>query len=307
MKKVFAVLLVALLVSVLAGAGLFQDGTRTFFVQGENVSGSSTILDGKPDANVTIQSPKPKAYSEDTVVLEFTIETHIERIWDFTGTLFDPWFRWGCVLDYDLDAVVAAFTDGDWHDALRSGVPLNNVGAVLSRFGGGYVGNATLEGLAQGWHNVTVWVRVERNYLSFGAYNGTVFSTVSFNVDLTPLSISILSPEPRRYEESNVSLVCSINEATSVLRYSLDGQGNVTLAGNTTLTGLSDGDHNVTVYGVDKFGNPGTSEIREFTVEVPEFEPFADTLLVAAVVVAAVVACSVLLVYFIKFKKRRAP
>jgi len=140
------ILLSALLFSAMIGTRLVQNGTRDFFVQGEDVSGSSTIIDGKPDVNLTIQSPEPKAYSEDTVALGFTVETDIEYIWDFTGTLFDPWFRWGCVLDYDLDAVVATFTNGDLFEALRSGVPVNKVGAVLSRFDGGYVGNATLGG-----------------------------------------------------------------------------------------------------------------------------------------------------------------
>jgi len=147
---------------------------------------------------------------------------------------------------------------------------------------------------------VTVWVRVELDYLSFGAYNGTVFSTVSFDVDLTPLSISVLSPEPITYETSNVSLVFAVNEATSMLRYSLDGQDNVTLTGNTTLTGLPTGSHNVTVYGQDVYGNPGTSEAVTFTVA----EPFPTTLVAVAIaVIVAAVVCVGLLFYFKKSKR----
>jgi len=50
----------------------------------------------------------------------------------------------------------------------------------------------------------------------------------------------------------------------------LDGQENVTIAGNTTLVGLSSGVHNVTVYACDDAGNVGSLETLTFTVAKPE-------------------------------------
>jgi hypothetical protein len=47
--------------------------------------------------------------------------------------------------------------------------------------------------------------------------------------------------------------------------YSLDGQDNVTVTGNATLSGLSSGLHNVTVYANDTAGNMGVSETIKFT------------------------------------------
>jgi hypothetical protein len=79
--------------------------------------------------------------------------------------------------------------------------------------------------------------------------------------------------------------------------YSLDGDDNVTVAGNATLTGLAYGYHNVTVYAIDKLGNIGTSETVFFTLS----EPFPTTLVVAFVLIVAVV-CIGLTVYF---KKRK--
>jgi hypothetical protein len=47
--------------------------------------------------------------------------------------------------------------------------------------------------------------------------------------------------------------------------YSLDGQENVTIAGNTNLTGLSHGAHFVTVYANDTADNMGSSDTVHFT------------------------------------------
>ena len=49
----------------------------------------------------------------------------------------------------------------------------------------------------------------------------------------------------------------------------MDGQDNVTVTGNVTLAGLSDGWHNVTVYAEDSLGNMGASETIIFNVASP--------------------------------------
>jgi len=49
--------------------------------------------------------------------------------------------------------------------------------------------------------------------------------------------------------------------------YSLDGEDNVTIAGNTTLAGMSDGTHNLVVYAEDIAGDVGASETIAFTVD----------------------------------------
>jgi hypothetical protein len=79
----------------------------------------------------------------------------------------------------------------------------------------------------------------------------------------------------------------------SRVSYSLDGQNNVTVVGNTTLTGLPSGEHNVTVYAEDTVGNIRASPTMFFTVKA---EPFPITMvaisgasLTAVVAVAAVV------------------
>jgi hypothetical protein len=47
--------------------------------------------------------------------------------------------------------------------------------------------------------------------------------------------------------------------------YSLDDQSNITIAQNTTLTGLLDGTHRIIIYANDTFGNMGASEMVYFS------------------------------------------
>jgi hypothetical protein len=118
--------------------------------------------------------------------------------------------------------------------------------------------------------------------------------------DTVPPRISILLPENKVYNASSVLLTFLIYEAFSSMSYSLDGQDNVTIAGNTTLSELPNGSHNLTVYVTDRSGNTGASETIYFNVEVPE--PFPTTLFIASVITVAVVGAG-LIIYFKKCKR----
>jgi PKD repeat protein len=52
--------------------------------------------------------------------------------------------------------------------------------------------------------------------------------------------------------------------------YSLDGQVNTTITGNTTLTSLSEATHNVVVYANDTSGNMGKSNMVSFNIQLPK-------------------------------------
>jgi multisubunit Na+/H+ antiporter MnhC subunit len=97
----------------------------------------------------------------------------------------------------------------------------------------------------------------------------------------------------------------TVNESFSRISYVLDYQDNITIAENTTLTDLSNGYHNVTVYAIDSAGNTGTSETIYFNVEVPE--PFPTTLVATASGVSVAVVGLALLVYLKKRSKGRSP
>jgi hypothetical protein len=119
-----------------------------------------------------------------------------------------------------------------------------------------------------------------------------------------PPKISIISPVNEAFNEafneSSVPLLFTVDKQVSWLGYSLDGHDNVTVSGNTTISELTRGLHNVTVYAKSTFGNEGASETVAFTVA---FESFPTVHVLVVSVATATVVCVALLVYF---KKRRA-
>jgi len=119
--------------------------------------------------------------------------------------------------------------------------------------------------------------------------------------------VSILSfEEQEKYDLGDVPLEFGLNRPAVWMGYSLDGQANVTVTGNVTLSGLSSGQHSVRVFVEDEFGNVGVSDIITFSV-VSEFsiasELFSLLSTVAVIGVVAVI-CGGLLFLFLR--KRRS-
>jgi len=115
----------------------------------------------------------------------------------------------------------------------------------------------------------------------------------------TPPKIALLSPINQVFNESSVPLIFTVDKQVNWMGYSLDCQDNITVPGNITLSELTNGVHNITVYAEDTFGNEGASETIIFNIDVPE--PFPATLVIASVITVAVVGVA-LLFYF---KKRK--
>jgi hypothetical protein len=264
-KALTLTLILSLLVSVLAGTLLIQNAES---------------------ATVTIISPENKVYSTDNITVAFKIESGYPPTRAYV--VFDRFFTWGCLLDYSFSSETHPAWTGE-----------SNVEVGLSLYGYGYLCNATLTKLSEGPHTITVWVAEWMDYISYDIGLGSVYSNVTFIIDSIPPNISILSPEPKAYNTSDVPLDFTVNETASQITYSLDGQENITATGNMTLTRLSNGAHNVTVYAADEAGNMGASETATFTVAVPE--PFPTLLVVASAIIVAVIGAG-LLFYF---KKRK--
>ncbi len=134
----------------------------------------------------------------------------------------------------------------------------------------------------------------------------------------TPLKpiISLVEPQNSIYAQSRVPLTFTINQPVildptmlnfslggltatypdvSWVGYSLDGQTNKTVIGNITLSGLTSGTHNVTVYAEDVYGNIGSSETIFFTVELS-----FPTVAVIVGVSTVLILCTVSIVYLKK-------
>ncbi len=161
-------------------------------------------------------------------------------------------------------------------------------------------------------HSVTVYAIDTAG--NIGASSTVYFALIflHWNSPLLPPIVGIISPQSTTLFKSNVPLTFTIDKTiqldpsfvanfTKILRvrYSLDGQNNVTIAGNTTLTGLPNGEHNVTVYAEDTVGNFRASQTIFFTVKA---EPFPIVTTVAITGASSAVAAVVAVVYL---KKRK--
>jgi hypothetical protein len=98
------------------------------------------------------------------------------------------------------------------------------------------------------------WLNVTEQYVPLGY--GTV-----------PPDLQVLSPENKTYASNNLTLVLSVNRPTTWIGYSLDDQANITVTGDTELNELSEGEHSITVYVNDTFGNLVSSVPVQFSVD----------------------------------------
>jgi hypothetical protein len=178
-----------------------------------------------------------------------------------------------------------------------------------------------LSGLSDGWHTLTIDAAGASPYNpsgGMGSIDADVYGSASiqFLFDTVPPSVSILLPQNKTYTTTDVPLNFTLSEKADWAGYSIDEQTRMTITGNTTLVGLFEGLHSLTVYANDTVGRFGTSETVYFTIaketeHTPtaqtEPEPFSTPLVAAASAVAvAVVSGGGFLLYYIKFRKKEA-
>jgi len=157
-----------------------------------------------------------------------------------------------------------------------------------------FEGEESLNDLNEGLHNLTVrGVFLYSYYTHPDLYNITAESesTVFFRVDTVPQNITILKPENTTYTPSEVPLLCFLDEPALWVGYSLDGQENVTVTGNVTLPDVSLGQHNLTVFASDAFGNYANSKTINFNVTAP----FPTLLVATASIIGVVIAVFLLM------------
>ncbi len=149
-----------------------------------------------------------------------------------------------------------------------------------------------LLGLSQGGHRIVM-------YANDTAGNMGESNAVYFSVDSIAPQIVMFSPTNKSYDASDVQLSFYVDEGTSALEYSLDGQQNIPIIGNVTLVALSNGAHRITVFAADKIGN-----VQEVTVYF-EVAPFPTLTVIAVVVIAIIVLALVYIVF--KMRKPKNP
>jgi len=255
-----------------------------------NLAAADPLIEERYESppTVSIHSPANGAYIN-SVLLNFTVT----KSGDWLSTPISFLYAGG--LSQELVSV-SFLIDGKFCGSVA---PYSNLSSPFNY-------SLYLANLTDGSHTLVVRADstgVVRNWISSTVYSvsiDSVFATVYFTLDATPPNVSFLSAE-KAYTTSEFPLDFTVNEAVCKISYVLDGQENVTVAGNTTLANLPYGEHNVTVYATDNVGNIG-SETITFTIAEPEPEPFPTTIVIASIVSVAVVSIG-LLVYFKKSKR----
>jgi parallel beta-helix repeat protein len=124
----------------------------------------------------------------------------------------------------------------------------------------------------------------------------------------SPPAVSIVSPTNKTYTTNSVTLSFTVSEPTVWTKYSLDGEANVTITEDTTLSGLAYGTHSVTVYAQDTDGKTGATTIYFTIAEGSEPPPTEttqlDSSLIILIAVIVVVIVALVLLYFLKIKKK---
>jgi hypothetical protein len=178
-------------------------------------------------------------------------------------------------------------------------------------------GDATgllIPSLNEGKNNITVYAIDDAG--NVGASEAIHFTMIFLNSPYdtpSPISpvITVTSPKNTTYNEGDITLIFSVDNPVSLfgatpkypnvswVGYSLDGQNNMTLHENTTLAGMPKGDHNITVYANDTYGNIGSSQAIFFEITP---EAFSTASVAAILAISAVALGAGFLVYIKKYK-----
>jgi hypothetical protein len=123
-------------------------------------------------------------------------------------------------------------------------------------------------------------------------------------------------PHQKDFNWTILQIVFEVNEPTSWIGYSLDGNSNKTIYENYTITHLFYGSHTIIVYAKDNSGNIGTSEVYSFNltdqgISAATLTPnestgnsSPSTLFIAVVAAAVVVTCVGSTVYIKKHRRQ---
>ena len=269
MKKTALALIITLLVSAMAGVFVVRLGKANpnpFFITGS---------DAPP--LVSLDSPLNRTYNG-KVLLNFTISA--PRNWYYTEKV--------STVEYSVD----------WKHC-ETFILNSNLSEPFSY-------STVLENLTDGNHVLRIFVDSTgwfyQQFSNTETFPQIVTSAMAnFALDTVSPAIQILSLENKTYYESDLQLNFTVSENFYNSSYVLDGQY-VPVTQNSTLSDLSAGSHNLTIYAYDFAGNIGASETIFFSVA----ESFPTTLVITSVSIVAVVGIG-LLVYFKKFHRDKSP
>lgn len=210
-------------------------------------------------AIIGIKSPNYSIINAGSLELDVSIEYYTFN--HSQGPVVIPYQDFKCV--YQVD-------EGQWKEAALNGnVSQKWVMSLVNNGGWTEVFcnySLPLQGLSNGLHLVNVTVTPSEVVWSHDSYSSGTDSSIYLAVqDQNVFCCRLKSPE-NMPEANPVLLEPMLNGPSSWMAYSLDGQDNVTITGETELPELSGGSHFLTVYARDIYGMMTRSNTVFFTV-----------------------------------------
>jgi len=286
-------LVVLLLILALVGSSVapfFSVKADPMFIEVPAPANSNPII--------KITSPKENAtYTDGTINVCFTV-TGVKDP-NFTQlSISEGWYRG----DFTHMSLLGWYK-GDWMEDFQRAYEVGEYDYSIPIF---LQYNFNVTGIPFGAHSLLITASGGASFIKNNSdmrtYMCRLATTlcVNFSVRTNPI-IKFPRLQNETFETSSLPLNFTVDHSVTEMAYSLDGQEPVTISGNTTLTDLPNGQHNVIIYATDEFGNTDASDTLLFNVAVPEF-PVVPV--VVASVIAVVLAVAGLVVYFKKHKLR---
>jgi len=151
--------------------------------------------------------------------------------------------------------------------------------------GSGTSWSKTISSLSNAEHTLVFYANDSFNNMGTNSITFTIDTTAT---DTTPPTITVFSPiNGTSYTSSTLAANITLNEECSWAGYSLNGNANQTMDNvsktnwNYTITGLTDGNHNITFYANDSSSNrnTGSSSIKYLTIDAnaPQYISYNNT------------------------------
>ncbi len=284
-KKASVIILATLLLLTLAGPQLFKQANANPYRHVEHITDVPPPAGAQAQTISIITPQNGSSYPSNIVPLTFNVTVpnraksigYIDRLyyeasWESHPTVLSEGFVHNTTFSIDL------YIPGGCNHSLT-------IYAVGS---GRYLNSTRIAG------------DIANEYIN--RFEIVVSSVVTFSQDFVPPTIAVLSPQNWSYDTSDVQLNVTSNEALSQILYCLDGNQNQTATGNTTIAGLENGAHNITLYATDFAGNQATPKTISFTVAKPDPFPI-ETLVIVVGVAAIIVGATVTLLLYRRHRK----
>lgn len=157
-------------------------------------------------------------------------------------------------------------------------------------------GQTKLPELAEGQHIIKVY-----SELKMSNYVVSDEEEISFTIDdETAPAILDFSIKNTTYTQTDLPLNFKLDQSVQWIAYCLDGQENITITGNSTLSSNA-GSHQLKVYATDYAGNCGASETIYF--EITETLPLPSATSISTIAIIIIGLGSI--TYFIRHKMKK--